>query len=194
MSEQQQSIKSAYEEAKRGDWEKVLSTWRRDLHLAQECSRYQKPSSGWTFLHQAAFFGRVAGCCELIRLGAAVDTLSSERQSAADIAEEHKHSALASFLRRASPGEESLWCAPQASNLLPSSPLWEEAEERRASEAMCVAYGGGIVKIPVGSRYFVDLFERTLVGWHGTYDPPCGMDGEPMVDRVGNRVISKREG
>ena len=181
MSEQQQAIERAYEEAKRGDWEQVLSTWRRSPHLAQECSRYQKPSSGWTFLHQAAYFGHEAACLELIRLGAAVDKLSHERQSAADVAEERKYPDLANLLRRASYDAESLWSAPDDPNWLPSSNLWEEAMERRASEAMCVAYGGGVIKIPEGSRYFVDSFERTLVGWYGTYDPPCGMDGEPMV-------------
>lgn len=65
--------------------------------------------------------------------------------------------------------------------MLPSSSLWEDAEEREAAELRRVAYGGGVVTIPVGARYYVDSFERTLVGWHGTYDPPCGMDGESMV-------------
>ena len=132
-------------------------------------------------MHQAAYFGHEAACRELIRLGAAVDTLSRERQSAADVAEERKYPALAALLRRASYSAESLWIAPKDPNLLPSSNLWEEATERRTSEAICVAYGGGVVKIAAWSRYFVDSFERTLVGWHGTYDPPCGMDGEPMV-------------
>jgi uncharacterized protein len=40
---------------------------------------------------------------------------------------------------------------------------------------MKVAYGGGVVVIPLGAKYFVDSFERTVVGWHGTYDPPGGM-------------------
>jgi uncharacterized protein len=181
MSEQQQAIERAYEEAKRGSWEQVLSTWRRAPHLAQECSRYQKPSSGWTFLHQAAYFGHEAACRELIRLGAAVGTLSRERQNAADVAEEHKYPDLAALLRRASDGAGSIWSAHTDPNLLPSSNLWREATERRASEAMCVAYGGAVIRIPAGSRYFVDSFGRALVGWHATYDPPCGMDGEPMV-------------
>jgi hypothetical protein len=47
---------------------------------------------------------------------------------------------------------------------------------------MQVAYAGGVAAIPEGSRYFVDSFERTLVGWHDTYDPPCGMDGESMIE------------
>ncbi|VBB46467.1 conserved hypothetical protein [uncultured Desulfatiglans sp.] len=181
MREKQDIIKDLYKDAKHGHWERVLSHWRRDAQLAQQCSRYQKLSSGWTFLHQAAYFGHEAACLELIRLGAAVEGLSHERQSAADVAEKRKYPALASLLRRASHGPESLWSAPKDPNLLPSSNLWIEAAERRASEAMCVGYGGGVVKISKGSRYFVDSFGRTLVGWHGSYDPPCGMDGEPMV-------------
>lgn len=181
MREQQQVIERIYEKAKHGGWQQVLSSWRQSPRLAQECSRYQKPSSGWTFLHQAAFFGHEAACRELIRLGAAVDTQSRERQSAAVVAEERQYPALAALLRRASLGAESLWTAPKDPNLLPSSNLWTEATERRASAAMCVAYGCGLVKIPAESRYFQDSFERTLVGWHGTYDPPCGVDGEPMV-------------
>jgi len=181
MNAQQQATERKYEEAKCGCWEQVLSTWRQDPHLAKECSKYQKPSSGWTFLHQAAYYGHEAACRELIRVGAAVRTLSNDRQSAEDIAEERKYPELALLLRRAAHGTDSLWNHFNNPSLLPSSCLWEEAAERRASEAMCVAYGGGIVKIPAGSRYYVDSFERTLVGWHGSYDPPCGMDDGPMV-------------
>jgi hypothetical protein len=181
MSEQQLDIEHAYNEAKLGGWEQVLSLWRQSAQLARACSRYQKPSSGWTFLHQAAYFGHEAACRELIRLGAVIGALSHERQSAADVAEERNYSTLAALLRRASHDAESLWSPPKDPNLLPSSCQWEEAEERRASEAMRIAYGGGVVKIPEGARYFVDSFGRTLVGWHGTYDPPCGMDGEPMI-------------
>jgi hypothetical protein len=47
---------------------------------------------------------------------------------------------------------------------------------------MTVVYGGGIVRIPAGSRYFVDSFEPTLVGWYGIFDPPHGMDGESILD------------
>lgn len=181
MSEHQQDIERAYEKAKCGNWEEVLFMWRRDPYLAQECSRYQKPSSGWTFLHQSAYFGHEVACRELIRLGAAVETLSRRRQSAANVAEKRKYSVLAALLQRASQGATTLWSAPKDPNLLPSSSLWQEATARRASEAMCVAYAGNVIKIPAGSRYFVDSFERTLVGWHGTYDPPCGMDGESMI-------------
>jgi uncharacterized protein len=181
MSEHQQAIDRAYENVKIGAWEQVLSGWLNTPCLARECSRYQKSSSGWTFLHQAAYFGHEAACRELIRLGAAVETLSRERLSAADVADERKCTALAALLRRASYSSKSLWATPKDPNLLPSSNLWEEAAERRTSDALCVAYASGVVSIAAGSRYFVDSFERTLIGWHGTYDPPCGMDGEPLI-------------
>ena len=47
---------------------------------------------------------------------------------------------------------------------------------------MTIKYGGGHVDIPAGGRYYVDSFERVLVGWHGSYDPPCGMDDYPMIN------------
>lgn len=180
MSEEQGSIERTYEDAKSGNWGRVLAQWKHAPLFAQKCSRFQKASSGWTFLHQAAYFGHEVACRELIRLGAAVETLSHEGQTAADVAEKRKSPALAAVLRRSSVG--SLWSAPEDPTLLPSSNLFAEAVERRASETMRVAYGGGIVNIPTGSRHFVDSFGRTLVGWHGSYDPPCGMDGESMLE------------
>jgi hypothetical protein len=36
--------------------------------------------------------------------------------------------------------------------------------------------------IEAGRRHYVDDFGRVLVGWHGSFDPPCGMDDEPMFD------------
>lgn len=84
-------------------------------------------------------------------------------------------------VQRAIKDDDSLWAPPKDISLYPSSHLWDEASERRSSETMCVAYGGGVVSIPKAARRFVDSFERTLIGWHGTYDPLCGMDGESMV-------------
>lgn len=176
------SITHVYEEANQGQWHKVLAAWAHDPDFAQACSRFQKPSSGWTFLHQAAYFGHESACRELIRFGAAVDALSAKGEAAADVAEQRTYSALGTLLRRAAEGAQSLWTAPKNVGIFPSSCLWDEARERRATQSMQVAYAGGVAAIPEGSRYFVDSFERTLVGWHGTYDPPCGMDGESMIE------------
>ncbi len=40
---------------------------------------------------------------------------------------------------------------------------------------MRLVYGGVVITIPAGSRYHVDSFERVLIGFHGTYDPPSDM-------------------
>ena len=46
---------------------------------------------------------------------------------------------------------------------------------------MVVAYGGGRTVIRVGRRYYADSFDRALIGWHGTYDPPLDMGGSTLV-------------
>jgi hypothetical protein len=181
VSELQKLIVDAYEHAKRGDWDRVLSEWREVPLLARRCSRYQREPSGWTFLHQAAYFGNEAACRELIRLGASVGQLSLKGKTAEDISREKGHLAVASVLRRALLDRESLWKTAVDPDLRPSSNLWHEAVECQASEALLILYAGGIFKIPNGARHFVDSFGRILIGWHGTYDPPCGMDGESMI-------------
>jgi hypothetical protein len=182
MTELNSNVDQAYEWARSGNWAHVLETWKLDSQLSRACSRYREPSSGWTFLHLAARDGHEAASRELIRLGANGMLRTREMQSAADIAQQHQHHDLSNFLYRAAGSLGSLWHPSHDPGLLPSSNLWEEAQERRATESMRVAYGGGIVSIPAGSRYYVDSFERTLIGWHGSYDPPCGMDDMPMTE------------
>ncbi|OWT80993.1 hypothetical protein CEY04_06450 [Achromobacter sp. HZ28] len=189
-------VELAYDNAKEGRWDRVMAGWEQFPVLARRCSRYRKPSSGWTFLHQAAYFGDEAASRLLIRWGArighvagiAADTggnggsgNSCASQTPADVAEERGHAALASLLRAANLDDRKLYAAPTDDDLLPSSCHWDEAAERRAAEPMLVSYGGGIVKIPKGSRHFVDAFDRTLIGWHGTFDPPLDMGGYPAV-------------
>lgn len=92
-----------------------------------------------------------------------------------------EHENLSSLIQAAARSADGLWEPSLDPALLPSSRAWDEGVERRTSLEMRVAYGGGVVVIPLGARYFVDSFERTLVGWHGTYDPPGGMDAEDML-------------
>jgi len=194
----------AYDYAKEGRWDQVIARWEQFPVLARRCSRYRKPSSGWTFLHQAAYFGNEAACRLLIRWGARIghaagataDTggsssssgngggsgNSSAGQTSADVAEERGHATLARLLRAANLDDRKLYAAPTDDDLLPSSCHWDEATERRAAEPMLVNYGGGIVKIPKGSRHFVDAFDRTLIGWHGTFNPPLDMGGYSCID------------
>ena len=64
---------------------------------------------------------------------------------------------------------------------MPSSHLWGEARECTAREDMAVAYGGGRAVILAGRCYYADSFDRALIGWHGTYDPPLDMGGYTLI-------------
>lgn len=180
-------IEESYSNAKNGKWNRVLEQWHQAPLLARRSSRYQKESSGWTFLHQAAYFGNEIACRELIRLGAAANTLSKEGQTPADVAEEKRNNDLAALLQKACEDDDSSWACPADPDLLPSSRFWDEADERHAIESLFVSYAKGVVWIPYGARYFVDSLDRILIGWHGSYDPPRGMDGESMVRHAERR-------
>jgi hypothetical protein len=181
MSELQNLIDQAYKDAKAGHWERLINEWDISRVLAKRCSRFQKEGSRWTFLHQAAYFGCEKACCLLIELGASLAALTHDRRTAADIAEQKGYKSLAELLRKAYIGNDSLWDTPCDPDVLPSSNRWSEAKQMIATTEMFVAYGGGLVHISKGNRYFIDDMNRILVGWHGTYDPPSGMDGESML-------------
>ena len=181
MSELQPAIESAYETAKSGDWERLLADWSRVPAIARRCSRYAKPGSSWTFLHQAAYFGHANACRLLVEMGADLEATTHDGLTAADVARSKGHSELADQLRAASIGRDTLWSAPVDPDVRPSSNRWSEAKAMTAAEELLVAYGGGLVRIPARSTYYTDAMGRTLVGWHGTIDPPSGMDGESLL-------------
>ena len=183
MSELQSVIEKAYQAAKSGEWDRLLSEWENSTVLAKRCSRYSKPGSSWSFLHQAAHFGNEQACRALIGLGASTEAQTHESLTPAEVAAQKGHHEVAAFLRNASTGGDTLWDPPIDPDVLPSSNRWSEATEARAYTELFVAYGGGLVRIPMGSPYFTDSLARVLVGWHGTFNPPCGMDGESMLSR-----------
>jgi hypothetical protein len=181
VSELLSLVDQAYELAKTGDWGRLQSEWEDFPIFGRRCSRYVKKSSGWTFLHQAAYFGEEQACRSLIGFGADIGALSLKGKTAADVSANKGHAVVADLLRSAIQERDSLWAPSIDPDLRPSSNRWKEAKERQAVEPMLVAYAKGIVRIPGGSRIYVDSFERVLVGWHGTFSPPCGMDGESML-------------
>lgn len=183
MSELQDVIEQAYETAKAGQWDRLLLEWESSDALANRCSRYTKPGSSWSFLHQAAYFGNEQACRALIGRGASIEALTDDSRTPADVAEQRGHHELAAFLRNASIGKATLWAPPIDPDVLPSSNRWHEATHESASTELFVAYGGGLVRISKGTPYFVDSLSRVLVGWHGTFNPPCGMDGDSMISR-----------
>lgn len=181
MNELQGDVEQAYEAAKSGHWDRLLSMWADFDVLAKHCSRFTKPGSGWSFLHQAAYFGNQQACRALIGQGASTEALTHGSRTPAEVAEHKGHHELAVFLRNASMGRGTLWAPSMDPDTLPSSNRWEEATQTQADAGLLVAYGGGLVKIAKGTPHFVDALGRVLVGWHGTFNPPCGMDGESML-------------
>ena len=181
MSELQSLIESAYVTAKSGEWDRLLSEWEQSPLLAKRSSRYTKPGSLWTFLHQAAYFGNEQACRVLIRVGASIEALTHDSLTPSEVAVQKGHHELGTFLRNASIGKDSLWEPPIDPDVLPSSNRWREATEARADTELFIAYGGGVVRIPKGAPYFTDSLSRVLIGWHGSFNPPSGMDGESML-------------
>lgn len=181
MSELRKMIESLYLDAKKGDWGNVMSKWDEFPVLAKRSSRFQKDTSGWTFLHQASYYGMTEAALKLINLGAHAGQMAKDGRTAADIAEQKGHTNLAKILNRVTQGRNSLWFPPEDPDLLPSSDLWEEAIENRAHETILALYGEAVIQIPKGSRFYTDSYKRILIGWHGTYDPPCGMDANSLV-------------
>jgi hypothetical protein len=177
MEHTDQQVQALYLLAKSGAWDNILAAFKASEALAATCSRYRRPASGWTFLHQAAYFGQEPAARALIALGASLGARSSEGKTPADVAKARGHHAVAELLLKAARSGKDLWEPSPRPELLPSSFAYAEHTARRASRALRVAYGGGVVAIPAGATYYVDTFERVLVGWHGTYDPPCDMAG-----------------
>jgi uncharacterized protein len=173
-------VEQLYAWAMRGQWPDVWLALAGERELAAACVVHASVPSGWTFLHQAAHAGDEPGARTLVRLGASVAALSQAGETAQHVAVERGHFALAEVLAAAERGTGMLWEAPSRPDALPSSCAWDEAQERSAWRELRIAYGGSVVVIPEGARYYVDAFERALIGWHGTYDPPSGMDGEPL--------------
>lgn len=174
-------VEELYVLAKRGQWSDVWAALAGERQLSAACIAHASASSGWTFLHQAAHTGDERAVRTLVRLGAPVTAQAKAGETPHDVAVQRGHAALAELLAAAALGTGMLWDAPSRPDALPSSCAWDEALERCAWRELRIAYGGSIVVIPSGARYFVDAFERALIGWHGTYDPPSGMDGEPLV-------------
>lgn len=180
-------VEGLYAQAKRGAWGTVLAAWRRDPELASACAHFTKPTSGWTFLHQAAHFGNEAACRALIQAGASVISASRDGQTPSQVALARGRGHVAEVLDHAASGVDRLWDAPTEAGVLPSSCLWSEAQPRTATSELVVAYGGAVTRVRQGGTYYVDSFGRVLVGWHGTTTPPADMAGYPMVRVEGSR-------
>lgn len=174
-------VEGLYAQAKRGSWVTLLEAWWNDPELASVCAHHSRSTSGWTFLHQAAYFGNEAACRVLIQAGASLFNVTRDGQTPEQVARDRGHRHVEEVLDHASRGLGSSWAAPSEAGVLPSSCFWSEAQPRKATSDLVVAYGGGLAHVGAGRTYYVDSFGRVLVGWHGTTTPPMDMGGHPLV-------------
>jgi len=99
---QQQPVpyEALYEEVKaNGQWAHVLQTLAAGGAPAQRLALFARPVSGWTLLHQAAYWGNWPAAEALVKAGA--DRSACTRnggQTAAAVATERGHAQLAAFL------------------------------------------------------------------------------------------------
>lgn len=220
------SVDRLYKEAKLGMWDGVLERLKSDDRLAAKAAVYARPASGWTLLHQAAFWGNDEACRLLLDAGASPAAMCHAGTRPDQAARRRKHDDLAGWLcgladaaeasralhaheqrhaptistglgaivlNACSDGMDRLRRlsksarAPVATTsdtphaIASCSRRYSEAIEKRAAAHIYIAYGGGLVCVPQGARYYVDTAGDVLVGWHGTCDPPLDMDGVPLV-------------
>lgn len=172
-SASEKRVMELYSLAKSGRWGDVMNAMSEQRAIAVACCRYVDESTGWTFLHEAAYSGHGIAARALIGLGAAVGARGNDGRSPEEVALSRGEEGLAALLQRAKVGES--WAASADESVLPTSYGAAKCEARRALLNVRFAYGGRIITIRAGSRYYVDEFERVLVGREGSYDPPHGI-------------------
>jgi hypothetical protein len=180
-------IERLYALADAGRWDHVLSALVGEHELAAHASRHRHPTLDASLLHLAARDGHEQAARAFVRLGSPLSARDARDRTPSDLAAEHGHLALAELLILAARAATELWVPSAHPFHLPSSSAWEQARERHAVRELRVAYGGGLRVIDAGAHHYVDAFDRVLIGWHGSYDPPLGMDGESMLEELGNR-------
>jgi hypothetical protein len=165
-----------------GECSSVLQQLGASPSVARWLARFVAPTTGWTALHQAAYHDHQLLAARLIELGADVHAATKGGATAAGVAQQCGHVGMTKLLGEAGQGQPPLPPPSTSSmHLLPSSQQWHPSQQRTAHCTLHVSYAGGVVTIPAGEHYWTDAAGQVLVGWHGTYNPPCGMDGESML-------------
>eukprot|EP01113_Clastostelium_recurvatum_P026618 TRINITY_DN3194_c0_g2_i1.p1 TRINITY_DN3194_c0_g2~~TRINITY_DN3194_c0_g2_i1.p1 ORF type:complete len:187 (+),score=31.55 TRINITY_DN3194_c0_g2_i1:30-563(+) len=169
-----------YQTGKMGEWAKVMDAFKRDPSIGLQTARYVSPGSGWTLFHQAAYWGNKEAVDMIFRYGGdpAIESINT-KQIASKVASERGHGELAEYIESHTNG--AVWKPVKDKLYMASSSKWSSSNKRKALFDMTVGYGGGEVYIEKDQEYYADDIGRVLVGWHGTWNPPRGMDGESMV-------------
>jgi ADP-ribosylglycohydrolase len=162
-------------------WDGVVKALHDDARFGALAARaFVQPYTGRTLLHAAAAAASRPACRLLISRGASLHTLDAAGKRPAELCPDP---ALAADLMEAtrSGGDDRELGAEDAHYMRASSFLWRGATAKVCSRSFPVKHPGHI-NVRAGEKYYVDAWGRVLVGWHGSVSPPCGMDGEPMVD------------
>jgi ankyrin repeat protein len=82
------TCESIYDLAKNNKWDEVLTIFKSDERLARKAVKYVKPSSGWSLLHQAAYWGDRAAIEACLEYGSDTVLTNSKGRTSFHIAEE----------------------------------------------------------------------------------------------------------
>jgi hypothetical protein len=174
-----------YALAKAGEIEVFLEDFFDDAKLTTvECTaaaRFQ--GNNFTTLHQMAFWGSLPGCQACVLAGADLSAVSKDGLGTpSQVARSRGHEQLAALLDPDAASVGRNW--EVSGDKWAASSRFGEAKEATARRDMEIACAGGTRKLSKGGRYFQDALGRVLVGWHGTTNPPRGMDGESEIGGV----------
>jgi len=164
-----------------GAWTAVLAALRADRRLAATAARsFVQPFTGRSFLHAAAMAACRPACHFLISRGAALHARDACGKQPAELCPD---SQLAAALREAagSCSEGDAPGAEAAHYARVKSCLWNGATPVVAARPFPI-HGLSGISVRAGETYYVDVWGRVLVGWHGSVCPPNDMDGMPMFD------------
>lgn len=174
------TIKDILQKGKEGRWDFVKECFdTSDGLFLRKLARKRDEHSGWSLLQWAARDGAADICYKLIGHGAQASLKDTPKDGHPDaLARDAGYEELAKSLSEAL---SSMIDAPDDPSLIAASRLWENHTERTATELFKVSYGLRKIKIRTGIPYYTDCFGRVLVGWHGSFSPPRGMDGNSMI-------------
>lgn len=96
-----------YTNGKNGNWKPVEEAMFGDYRFGGKIARYVRQTSGWTLLHQAAFWNDSEACKLLIRFGASVKKRSNDGETPIDVAQKESYFKVVELLQKADIG--SCW-------------------------------------------------------------------------------------
>lgn len=105
--EEEDRLLELYSNGKEGNWKPVEQAMFNDYRFGGKIARYVRKTSGWTFLHQAAFWNDAHACKLFIRFGASTKKFSNDGETPIDVAQKAGYSNVVELLMNAA--NSSCW-------------------------------------------------------------------------------------